>query len=167
MRCDVDRSSLAMEGLMTRTLVVGFKGKNNASRIMAEQVSSEHMLLTNSFAGLKKDIDSISKEFDQVIMFGVDKTLISSVRIEEAAAVDKRKAVSDLDLEKIASALDNAGIQSVISKALTKYLCNEAYWHILEKSSGRAVLIHIPTIRHVDASFVEKMKSALERLRIS
>lgn len=167
MRCDVDRSSLAMEGLMTRTLVVGFKGKNNASRIMAEQVSSEHMLLTNSFAGLKRDIDSISKEFDQVIMFGVDKTLISSVRIEEAAAVDKRKAVSDLDLEKIASALENAGIQSVISKKPTTYLCNEAYWHILEKYSGRAVLIHIPTIRHVDAGFVEKVKSALGRLRIS
>ncbi|MBR4781354.1 MAG: hypothetical protein IK014_08350, partial [Lachnospiraceae bacterium] len=72
---------------MQKVLYVGFKGKNNASGILTEQLSSEHLLLTNSFEGLKKDIDSICKEYDHIIMFGVDKSLVSTVRIEKAAAV--------------------------------------------------------------------------------
>ena len=143
---------------MKRTLLVGFKGKNNTSRILVEQLSSEYLLLTNSFAGLKKDIDTISMDYDQVILFGVDKELSLSVRIERVATKDKRKAMSKLDLEKIASALGEAGIQSVISEEPTAYLCNEAYWHILEKFSGRAILIHVPTIKHADAEFYERMK---------
>ncbi len=39
-------------------LFVGFKGKNNASSVLVEELPSEHLLLTNSFTGLKKDIDS-------------------------------------------------------------------------------------------------------------
>ena len=55
-------------------LYVGFKGKNNFSGMLAECVSPKHLLLTNSFEGLKRDIDSVSNEYDQVVMFGVDKT---------------------------------------------------------------------------------------------
>ena len=57
---------------MNNTLFLGFKGKNNTSCMLAEQLSPKHLLLTNSFTGLKKDIDSISGEYDQIVMFGVD-----------------------------------------------------------------------------------------------
>ncbi|WP_026516252.1 hypothetical protein [Butyrivibrio sp. MC2021] len=33
-------------------LFVGFKGKNNASSVLVEELPSEHLLLTNSFTGL-------------------------------------------------------------------------------------------------------------------
>ena len=45
-------------------LFVGFKGKNNTSRILVEELSPVHLLLTNSFTGLRKDIYSISKKYD-------------------------------------------------------------------------------------------------------
>ena len=57
---------------MNNTLIVGFKGKSNTSSMLAEQLGPDHILLTNSFAGLKKDIYSISGEYDQIVMFGVD-----------------------------------------------------------------------------------------------
>ncbi len=41
-----------------------------------------------------------------------------------------------------------AGIASTISTDPTQYLCNEAYWWLLEKYKGKAVLIHIPTIKY-------------------
>ena len=40
-------------------------------------------------------------------------------------------------------------------------LCNEAYWHALNKFSGRAVFIHIPTIKHMDEHLTEVMKLVL------
>ena len=54
---------------MSKVLFVGFKGKNNASGRLAELISPNHLLLTNSFGGLKKDIDTISEKYDLAIMF--------------------------------------------------------------------------------------------------
>ena len=145
---------------MCRILFVGFRGKNNASGILAEQLSPEPLLLTNSGPGLKKDIDSAAGEYDYAMMFGVDKALTSAVRIEKVAVRDGRKAVTALDPEKIAESLEAAGITPVISDNPVPCLCNEAYWHALVKYSGKAVFIHIPTIKHADARFIGKIKSA-------
>ena len=145
---------------MCKILFVGFRGKNNASGILAEQLSPEPLLLTNSGPGLKKDIDSAAGEYDYAVMFGVEKALTSTVRIEKAAVLEGRKAMTALDPEKIAESLEAAGITPVISDEPVPCLCNEAYWHALAKYSGKAVFIHIPTIKHADACFIRKMKSA-------
>ena len=145
---------------VNNTLIVGFKGKNNTSSILAEQLGPDHILLTNSFAGLKKDIDSISSEYDQIVMFGVDKELTSGVRIERVAAKDGVKYFTKLNLEEIQESLNCVGITSIISENPTAYLCNEAYWYMLKRFDGRAVFIHVPTIKHVDESFAQTMKKA-------
>ena len=150
-------------GDMNRMLYVGFKGKNNSSGILAESLSPECLLLTNSFEGLKRDIDSISKEYDQVVMFGVDKTLTSMVRIEKTAIHDGKRIMSNLNQDEISKALNSAGIPSVMSETPATYLCNDAYWHLPGKFSRNVVLIHIPTIKHADGVFYEKMKLALSR----
>ena len=147
-------------------LFTGFKGRSNSSSLLAEPLSSEHLLLTNSFAGLKKDIESIDKEYDTVVMFGVDTTLTSSVRIERVASWDGIKRVSSLDLGWIADALNSAGLSTVISDTPTAYLCNAAYYHMLNKFSGKAVFIHVPPVRYVDDDFITKMKSGF-RLYLS
>ena len=147
---------------MKNVLFVGFKGKNNASAMLVEQLCSEHVLLTNSFAGLKRDIDSIGEEYDHIVMFGVDKNLSSTVRLEKCAAKDGIKLTSNLDLDCIECFINNAGISTVISDNPTAYLCNEAYWYALRKFGKRAVFIHIPTIKHADENFMEAMKTAMQ-----
>ena len=67
------------------TIYVCFKGKNNASFILAKSLSKDPYLLTNSFDGLKRDIENLSGELDRVFLFGVDKTLTDSIRIEKTA----------------------------------------------------------------------------------
>ena len=136
-------------------LYTGFKGKNNSSSILAEQLSPEHLLLTNSYTGLKRDIDSIDREYDHVVMFGVDTTLTSTVRIETVASLDDKTVSSTLDLGEIANSLNTAGISAVISDTPTAYLCNAAYYHILNRFSGKAIFIHIPPVRYVDEDFVQ------------
>ena len=147
---------------MRKVLTVGFKGLNNASRMLVEQLSSDHVLLTNSFSGLKKDIDPICPDYESVWMFGVDKSLSSSVRIETCAKKDGEKIDSVLNLDTIAKTLEKEGIQTVISDKPSAYLCNEAYWYVLRKLSGRAVFIHIPTIKNVDEQFIDRVKAALD-----
>ena len=150
-----------MGNKMDKVLFTGFKGKHNSSGLLAERLSPAHILITNSFKGLKKDIDSIKEDYDYVVMFGVDKTLTSEVRIERKASRDGRELSSSLDPENIREALKAAGIEPVISDKPSAYLCNEAYWHVLDKFSGRAVFIHIPTVKHADEIFMDKMKAAL------
>ncbi len=147
---------------MGKVLLVGFKGKNNSSSMLVEQLSSDHVLLTNSFSGLKKDIESISTEYECVLMFGVDKNLSSSVRIETCAGKDGETIETVLKPDTIAKALAGEGILPVISDKPTVYLCNEAYWYVLRKFFGRALFIHIPTIKYADEQFIGKMKDVFD-----
>ncbi len=146
---------------MKKVLCVGFKGKNNFSYVLTASMPSKHLFLTNSHGGLKKDMNSVSGEYDPVIMFGVDKTLTSTVRIEKVAVWDGKRLVSNLKLERLKDSLGAAGIQAVISENPTAYLCNDAYWQALHKFSGKAVFIHVPTMRHADEVFEEKVRRAL------
>lgn len=147
---------------MNNVLFVGFKGKNNASGMLVEQIAPDHLLLTNSFAGLRRDIDSVPNEYDYVVMFGVDKTLTDSVRIDKIASLNGITKPTAINLQSIKEKLADRGVPAEISEMPTAYLCNEAYWHMLEKFSGRAVFIHVPTIKNVDECFVERMKKVFQ-----
>ena len=141
-----------------RILLTGFKGKNNSSSILVQSISENYRLLTNSFEGLKKDIEEIDEGFDFLIMLGCDKNLKDSVRIERFAEKNGEKIASALDLENISKNLAAAEINNFISDSPGHYLCNEAYWHALRKFNSRAVFIHIPTIKNLDDDFIDKMK---------
>ena len=161
-----------------KSLFVGFKGKQNSSGLLVTELSkslslsdasglSNFCLLTNSFDGVKRDIDSIEGSFDFVIMFGCDKSLNSCVRIERFAEKNGIKLETNLNLELLSKKLRNDGIENTISVIPTHYLCNEAYWYALQKFEGKAVFIHIPTIKNADESFLSKTKSVFEELSLS
>ena len=141
-----------------RILLTGFKGKNNSSSILVQSISENYRLLTNSFEGLKKDIEEIDEGFDFLIMFGCDKNLKDSVQIERFAEKNGEKIASALDLENISKNLAAAEINNFISDSPSHYLCNEAYWHALRKFNGKVVFIHIPTIKNIDDDFIDKLK---------
>ena len=141
-----------------KILLTGFKGKNNSSGNLVQTISHNYKLLTNSFDGVKKDIEEISDDFDFVIMFGCDKNLKDSVRIERFAQKNGDIIASELDLVKISDKLGAAGIKNFISDIPGHYLCNEAYWSALKKFNNKAVFIHIPTFKNIDNGFIDKMK---------
>ena len=152
-----------------KSLFVGFKGKQNSSGLLVTELSkslslsdvsdlNSFCLLTNSFDGVRRDINSIEDRFDFVIMFGCDKSLKSCVRIERFAEKNGIKLETNLNLELISKKMNVAGIENVISETPTYYLCNEAYWYALQKFDGKAVFIHIPTLKNIDESFISKIK---------
>ena len=146
---------------MGNILYTGFRGDRNASGLLAQQLAQDCCLLTNSFSGLKRDIDAIDRVFDYAVMFGVDRELTDSIRIERLAEKDGVRYSSSLDLGGFAESFRTAGLAASVSDAPTAWLCNEAYWHMLRKTDGRAVFIHIPTVRNVDEVFVRKVRQAL------
>jgi len=147
---------------MNDSLLIGFKGRNNASAILVRSLSPRCFLLTNSFAALEKELERIKSGCSAVYLFGVDKNLKDSFRIEEAAEKDGIRMETRLDTDGLREKLEAAGIHTELSGNPTKYLCNEAYWHLLRKFGGKAVLIHIPTIKHYDESWPAKLMHVLQ-----
>lgn len=145
---------------MSRRIYIGFKGKNNASCILVKSISADSYLLTNSFEGLKRDIESLSCSYDSVILFGIDKTLTDKVRIEKVAELDT-KHYSVLNLENMSKQLEAVGISNYLSDKPTHYLCNAAYWYLLRKFNGKAVLIHIPSIKSFNIQLIDNLKLVL------
>ena len=145
---------------MNKKLYIGFKGKNNSSCILAKSISADSYLLTNSFEGLKRDIESLNCSYDSVILFGIDKNLTDAVRIERVAEKDT-KHYSVLNLENMSAQLEAIGVSNYLSDKPTHYLCNAAYWYLLRKFNGKAVLIHIPSIKNINERLMEGIKLAL------
>ena len=148
-----------------KLILTGFKGKNNSSGNLVRAISENYRLLTNSFDGLKKDFEKIKALSEEcldsmyfLIMFGCDKNLKDSVRIERFAEKNGEKIATALNLENISKNLETAGIKNCISDTPGHYLCNEAYWYALQKLNRRTVFIHIPTIKNIDDDFIDKMK---------
>ena len=83
---------------MEQRLYIGFKGNNNASSTLVRYLSKNPCLLTNSFGGVKQDIENLADYYDYVLLFGVDKNLRNSVRIERVAEREGICLLSDLDL---------------------------------------------------------------------
>lgn len=109
---------------------------------MVEAISANNYLLTNSFFWLKRDIELLSNDCECAILFGIDKNLKDTVRIKSVAEKET-KEFTVLNLDELSTRLDAVGISNYVSDKPTCYLCNDAYWHLLRKFNGKALLLHI------------------------
>ena len=132
-----------------KILYVGFKGVKNTSYQLVSSFPGEHLYLTNSFSGLARDIDALEKDYDAVIMFGVDKSLSDTLRVERCAELDGELLETTLYADQLARWFCKNGIPCDISDIPTHYLCNDAYFRMLRKTNGKAVFVHIPGSRYM------------------
>lgn len=139
------------------TLFIGFKGKNNSSFQLVSQINGDRLFLTNSFEGLKKDIDSIEKDYDIIYMFGLDKSLKNQIRIDTIAKNNETIVGSDFNIDNFKNILMKNSINYYTSNKPTNYFCNEAYYYVLSKVTKNAVFIHIPSTKNMNENFVEKL----------
>ena len=146
-----------------KTLYIGFKGKNNTSSQLVKQLGEDTSLLTNSFSGLEKDILSITESYDSIYMLGVDSSLNGTLRIEKCAELNGITVSSDYDIAQLSKIMDGYGVANSISNVPTQYLCNAAYYHMLCKNK-KAVFIHIPSIKRMNDTFMEKLQKLFRKL---
>ncbi len=159
----VGQTGVKAGGIVVReVLVTGFKGKNNTSAQLIALLPYPHkMLLTNSFSGLRKDIECLSAEkYASIIMFGIDKALSDCIRIEQTAVYDGIWRKSAYNVAGLAAKLSAADIRYDISSSPTQYLCNAAYFYMLEKCQN-SVFIHIPSLHGMTPALFQKLTSTL------
>ena len=142
---------------MSKILYTGFKGKNNSSCKLVEALQGEKCFLTNSFGGLKRNIDNVGGEYDVVYMFGLDKTLRDAVKIEMCAELNTHIIRTAVDLSDVIDKFDKYGIKHIISSYPTHYLCNEAYYHMLDKMNFNAVFFHIPPLKNLSENLHQQL----------
>lgn len=117
-----------------QALYVAFKGDGNSSNKIVRSFSGDKLFLTNSYNGLKKDIDHINGTYDVVYMFGLDKRLKGNVRIDCVAQRGEECLYSDVNIHSIALELNESGIITYMGNTPIQSLCNEAYWHMLKNT---------------------------------
>lgn len=132
---------------MSKILFVGFKGKMNSSYQLVQALNGQKLFLTNSFQGLKNDIDSIQLDCHTVFMFGLDKNLLGTVRLDACAKHDSQIIRSFIDLFPIKQKLNEYDVKCDISEYPTRFLCNAAYYQMLCKTGGKTVFFHLPPLR--------------------
>lgn len=137
-------------------LYVGFKGKHNTSCQLVSALNGEILLLTNSFQGIRRDLSALSRSYDSVILFGADKALTDTICIERCAQCDDQTIFSSFDVERLRRECCDYLISSRISSSPSGYLCNEAYWYLLQKQPN-SVLIHIPSIGQMKPEFMMRL----------
>ena len=144
-------------------LFTAFKGSHNPSFQLVGQIATTYVLLTNSFRGLEKVISLVRGDYDRVYMFGVDKNLTDSIRIETCATMHSEMIHTSLDTSALEELLKTAEIPYSVSDMPTHHLCNAAYYHMLKKNPN-AVFIHIPSSRGLCNKMMEKLIYAFKVL---
>lgn len=140
-------------------LYVAFKGDGNSSNKIVKNLSGDKLFLTNSYGGLKKDVENIGGEYDFVYMFGLDKNLKGSVRLERLARKNEITLRSVANCDLLAENLTRNGIAArACDKIAVPSLCNDAYFFMLEKFNRRAAFFHVPSAKYISEDFIEKMK---------
>ena len=130
-------------------LYVGFKGRHNSSCQLVSRLPGERLLLTNSFSGLRREISGVSRLYDAVYLFGLDKSLCGSVRVETCAEEAGHILYTSADVFEQARKFTLLGIPCTISRQPSRYLCNAAYYALLEKMPCPVLLVHIPPLRNL------------------
>ena len=77
---------------------------------------------------------------------------------------DRFEKATEANVEIIRNCFDEQSIECTISNVPTKYLCNAAYFHMLQKTGGRAVFIHIPTLKNLSEGLMKKIITCMEEI---
>ena len=133
-----------------KILYTGFRGKNNASCQLVELINpNDKVLLTNSFEGIKKDLDNISLEsYDLIIMFGINKNLKDKLIIEINSNLNLEYLNTKVNYDELKSMISDNDIEVDLNFKPTKYLCNYAYHNALLRNKN-SIFIHIPGISKI------------------
>ena len=146
-----------------KKLITAFKGVKNPSFQLASQLPGEKLFLTNSFAGLEKEINAVLQSYDAVYMLGVSPALRREIRIETCACCGETKVSTELDISSFLELANSYGIAYHLSDTPTQYLCNAAYYRMLGKNRN-TVFVHIPSPKGMDTTFLQQLCMLFSKL---
>lgn len=143
-------------------LLTAFKGVHNSSYQLIQGYSDDKLFLTNSYNGLDRDINSCDfTQYSAVIMFGLDRNLKDKLRIEPCAKLCENIRNTVYDTKAFADIFEEFSLKTAVAEKATAYLCNYAYYKVLDIMSGRALFVHIPPERCFTSDMKRNIQNAI------
>ena len=151
---------------MINVLCTGFKGNNNSSKVLLDNLSKNTNLnclyLENDFIVSEKQLTDIIKnnECDFIFAFG-QKPVIKSIYIEKIGKYESKKLETQYEINDLKYYLEKY-FKIKISENAGNYLCNNIYYkglkYIFENNlKTNMVLIHIPYLKNIDIKYFSKI----------
>lgn len=142
-------------------LLTAFKGIHNSSYQLIQNTENDKLFFANSYGGIDKDIDDFDfSSYSSVIMFGLDSRLKDKIRIESKAVFDGNEHKTVYDINNFVEVFESNGLQVTVAKRATSYLCNYAFYRVLEIMGGLAIFVHIPP----EQNLTDEMKANLQNV---
>lgn len=100
-------------------------------------------------------------DYDAIYMFGIDKNLKNSIRIETCANYNGELVNTFFDILSLEQVIKDSGITYTVSNKPTAHLCSAAYYHMLKKNRN-VVFIHIPSIKGMNNVLMNQLLRLFE-----
>ena len=146
-------------------LLTAFKGTHNSSYQIIKDCENDKLIFTNSYTGIDSDLEEYDlSPYTGAFMFGIDTRLKDKIRIEPKAVLNGDIQKTAYDTKDFAESMKDYGLQATVAERATSYLCNYAYYRVLEIMNGRAIFIHIPPERYLTETMQHRMRNVIEAI---
>lgn len=153
-----------------KILVAGFKGNNNSSKILLDNLTNniDKLYLENDKEESVNQLLNIAAIYDIILLFGQKPVLKNKISVERKATLNGNTICSHFDFENIKNFFDKKYPLKFSENAGTSY-CNHLYYHGLKEFSGsknKIVFIHVPMLKNIDdmTSLVSIIESYIDYL---
>lgn len=155
-----------------KILVAGFKGNNNSSKILLDNLpnSINKLYLENDKEKSVNQLLNIATDYDIILAFGQKPVLKNKISVERKSTLCGNVILSDFDFESIENFFADKYPLKFSDNAGTSY-CNHLYYHALKKFSKsqiKIVFIHIPMLKNISniLSLICAIKSYIDYLTL-
>lgn len=132
-----------------KVLFTGFHGYRNTSKVILDKLNNDKIIFKNNYNEIDKSLNNVKiEDYDLIIMLGVRNNLKKSIRLEVNSFLENKLLMSTLDCNKMKNYFKNNNVSCLINNKPTNYLCNYAYFKVLERKN-KTIFIHLPELKNI------------------
>ena len=133
-----------------KILFTGFNGFNNTSKVIIDKkINNDKLLFNNSYKEIDNQLVDINVEdYELIIMLGLRSNLKRSIRLEVNSLLNDELVTTNLSYCNVKKYFNDNGISCIVNDKPTNYLCNYAYYKVLQKNKN-TIFIHVPELKNI------------------
>ena len=148
-----------------KILFTGFNGFNNTSKVIIDKINNDKLLFNNSYKEIDNQlVNSNVEEYDLIIMLGLKSNLKRSIRLEVNSLLNDELVTTNISYCNVKKYFNDNGISCIVNDKPTNYLCNYAYYKVLQKNKN-TIFIHVPKLKNI--KYLDKLINLISNINIT
>ena len=132
-----------------KILFTCFNGFNNTSKVIIDKINNDKLLFNNSYKEIDNQLVNINVEdYELIIMLGLRNNLKRSIRLEVNSLLNDELVTTNISYCNVKKYFNDNGISCIVNDKPTNYLCNYAYYKVLQKNKN-TIFIHVPKLKNI------------------